>query len=263
MKSHLLFVVLSIPTSLYAMSPSTEVRVTQLGSDSYEVKMTTSETTDVGTAQHMLTSGAARLCKEKIPAFGHYKFETHESLVKTKNSLPTLVLLQKITCITATSAAVEKSQATPDEWQPTQDQEEAIQRLTHQYFSNRDHGRFEEAYLMFSPSFKSTIRKDDWVARIQPFHEKAGMPIKRQISKITWYNNPASSPDAGVYAAADYTSQFQNIDIHCGFVIWKRQPNGSFQIIREEENYIDKTTQSTMKDSDIKRMQAQYGCVTR
>lgn len=262
MKTLFLFCAFLIPATLWAVQPATEVRVRQLGLDSYEATMTTSETTDVAAAQNALIPGAEQLCGEKKPLFGHYSFETKEPLDKTEGaSSQTLVLKQEIKCEAASAAQPQEKNSVARPWKPTKAQEQNIQRLTYQYFQNRDTGKYQQAYSLFSVALKTSISEKNWLASVKQFNAKAGKPLKRQVSKLTWYNNPPSSPTPGIYVAADYVSQFENVDIHCGFVIWKQQKDGSFRIVREEENFIDKATQSTMKDSDIARVKAQYGCV--
>jgi hypothetical protein len=226
--------------------------------------MTTSETTDVAAAQNALMPSAEQLCGEKKPQFGHYSFETKEPLNKTVGVFSqTLILKQEITCEAVSALQSQKINSVAGKWNPTKAQEENIQQLTYQYFSNRDTGKYQQAYSLFAVSLKESISEKNWLERVKQFNSKAGKALKRTVSKLTWYNNPPSSPTPGIYAAADYVSQFENVDIHCGFVIWKQQKDGSFQVVREEENFIDKATQSTMKDSDIARFKAQYGCVVR
>lgn len=264
MKTLLLFCAALIPTALWAAQPASDVRVRQLGPDSYVATMTTSETTNVGAAQNALVPGAEKLCGEKKPEFGHYSFETKEPLNKTEAaSSQTLVLKQDIKCAAAGSLPSKEQQSVASEWNPTKAQDENIEQLTYQYFRNRDTGKYQEAYSMFAASLKASISENNWMTSVKQFNAKAGKPIKRLVSKLTWYNNPSSSPTPGIYAAADYVSQFEKVDIHCGFVIWQQQKDSSFQVVREEENFIDKATQSTMKDSDIAKIKAQYGCVAR
>lgn len=255
---------LIISTILWAAQPATEVRVRQLGLDSYEAIMTTSETTDVAAAQNALMPSAEQLCGEKKPQFGHYSFETKEPLNKTEGaSSQTLILKQEIKCEAVSALQPQEKNSVVSHWKPTKAQEENIQQLTYQYFRNRDTGEYQQAYSLFAVSLKASISEKNWLASVKQFNSKAGKSLTRTVSKLTWYNNPPSSPTPGIYAAADYVSQFENVDIHCGFVIWKQQNDGSFQVVREEENFIDKATQSTMKDSDIARFKTQYGCVAR
>lgn len=264
MKTLFSFCVFLISTTLWAAQPATEVHVRQLDLDSYEATMTTSETTDVAVAQNALIPGAEKLCGEKKPQFGHYSFETNEPLNKTEGaSSQTLVLKQEIKCEAVSSLQPQEKSSFASQWKPTKAQEENIQQLTYQYFKNRDTGKYQQAYSMFAVSLKASISEKNWLASVKQFNAKAGKPIKRQVSKLTWYNKPPSSPTPGIYAAADYVSQFENVDTHCGFVIWKQQMDGSFRVVREEENSIDKATQSTMTDSDIAKFKAQFGCVAR
>ena len=264
MKTMFLFSAFLISTTLWASQPETEVRVRQLDADNYEATMTTSKTTDVAAAQNALIPGAEQLCGERKPQFGHYSFETTEPLKKTVGSpSQTLILKQKIKCVTVSDVASQDKSPVATKWEQTKEQAEDIQRLTYEYFTNRDTGNYQQAYALFAESLKAGISEHNWLDSVKQFNAKAGKPLKRQVSKLTWYNKPPISATPGIFAAADYISQFENVDIHCGFVIWKQQQDGSFQIVREEENFIDKATQSTMTDIDIASIKAKYGCVTR
>ena len=57
----------------------------------------------------------------------------------------------------------------------------------------------------------------------------------------------------------DFASEFANLDIHCGYVAWYMQEDGSFRVVREEENSIDKAIQQKLKDGELDKLRAQLG----
>ena len=61
-------------------------------------------------------------------------------------------------------------------------------------------------------------------------------------------------------AAVDFSSEFQNLALHCGYVVWQEQLDGSFAIVREEDNVIEKTMVTKLKPGDLERIRAQYRC---
>jgi hypothetical protein len=145
------------------------------------------------------------------------------------------------------------------DWRPTPSQVSLVQAQTISYFSARDSGRLDEAYAKFSPTQKETVPFEAWHASIEGFNAKAGPVTARALRKITWYKDP---PDGrlGVYAAVDFSSEFPNLALHCGYVVWHQQPDGSFAVVREEDNFIDRPTAAKLKPGDLERIRAQFRC---
>ena len=143
-------------------------------------------------------------------------------------------------------------------WRPTSSQVELIQAQTLSYFAARDAGRVEEAYARFSPSQKATVPFPTYQASVAAFNTKAGAVTARSLRKVTWYKDAPQGP--GVYAAVDFSSEFQNLALHCGYVVWQEQLDGSFAIVREEDNVIEKTMVTKLKPEDLERIRAQYRC---
>jgi len=143
-------------------------------------------------------------------------------------------------------------------WRPTSSQVDLIQAQTLSYFAARDAGRLEEAYARFSPSQKATVPFETWRASVAAFNTKAGAVTTRLLRKVTWYKDAPQGP--GVYAAVDFSSEFENLALHCGYVVWQEQPGGSFAIVREEDNVIEKTMVAKLKPGDLERIRAQFRC---
>jgi hypothetical protein len=261
MKTKSLFIIFLSPLICCALPIDGNIQTRQLDADSFELTITTTQTTDIHTAQEVLIPTAKKVCGSKEPQFGHYKFNSTEKIKGTSNEKPsTLTLNQEIKC----GVAEVQAQAEPStkHWQPTEKDQSKIEESTYKYFQDRDQARYQNAYLMFSKSMQSSVTLDSWQSHIKQFNDKVGKVLKRQIIKVTWYSNPPSSPSPGVYAAVDYISQFDNVNIHCGYVAWQQAKNGEFLIVREEENYIDKITQTGMKEYDLTKLKQQFGCNT-
>jgi hypothetical protein len=86
--------------------------------------------------------------------------------------------------------------------------------------------------------------------------------LKRQVLKITWYKDPPPAPEPGIYAAIDFSGQFENDPIYCGYLAWHRGADGNYRIIREEENFIDKGTIAKMAQTEVKALATKLGCAT-
>jgi len=116
------------------------------------------------------------------------------------------------------------------------------------------------AYAMFDHCMKESAHFDSWAANAKSQHGKAGRVLNRRVLKITWYKDPPSASEPGIYAAADFSGQFENDPIYCGYLAWHRGTDGSYRIIREEENYIDKGTIAKMAQTEVKTLAAKFGC---
>jgi Protein of unknown function (DUF4019) len=145
------------------------------------------------------------------------------------------------------------------QWRPTPAQVKLVQTQTYAYFSDRDSGRIEDAYAKFSPSQKATVSMESWRAATESFNKRAGSVIKRTLRKVTWYKDP--KPDqVGLFAAVDFNSESMKLALHCGYVVWQEQADGSFALMREEDNIIDKATEAKLKPGDLERFRTQFRC---
>jgi hypothetical protein len=80
---------------------------------------------------------------------------------------------------------------------------------------------------------------------------------ERRITTVTWTKNPAHAPVPGVYAALDLVSRFANIDRHCGYLVLYQAPSGgAFQIMRDENNYMDNAAAAGKAPAEVDRVWA-------
>jgi hypothetical protein len=145
------------------------------------------------------------------------------------------------------------------DWQPTDLQRERVVRDTFAYFAARDERRFEDAYSRFAASQKAVVSFDRWVMHMENFYGKAGAVQARTVRKVTWYKNPGNA-QPGIYAAVDFASQFPELALHCGFVAWRQQMDGSFELVREEENSIPKAEMAKLTPETLSNIRAQFRC---
>ena len=144
-------------------------------------------------------------------------------------------------------------------WQPTDEQARRLLKQTNDFLSAQDEKRFADAYAYFSPSQKQTVPFDGWQTSLLGFYGKAGAFEGRTIKKITWYKNPPNEKP-GIYAAADFAAQYQNLTLHCGYVAWHRQMDGSFEVVHEESNTIDKAVAARMTPEMMRSARAAFKC---
>jgi len=242
-------------------APPSEIEVQRLGDDSFRLVLKSFRSRTVDAGQEELVPKAREVCGEKNAGYGRYEFETVEPVGTTTAERHTLILKQDITCGANPSPRPPTvSAANKDrQWRPTAAQAELVERLTYAYFSAKDGRRYQEAYAQLSAVQKQTTPFERWSSLADDFNSKAGEVRSRNIKKITWYkDSPGAEP--GVYAAADFSSRFANADIHCGYVVWHEQADGSFLLVREEQNIIDKATEQKLKPGELEKVRAQFGC---
>jgi len=145
------------------------------------------------------------------------------------------------------------------QWQPTDLQRELVVRDTYAYLAAKDEQKFADAYSKFSASQKEAVPYDKWRADMESFYSTAGTVEGRTVRKVTWYKNPANA-QPGIYAAVDFSSRFSKLSLHCGFVAWRQQMDGSFQLVREEENSIPKAEMSKLTPEMLQKIRAQFRC---
>lgn len=144
------------------------------------------------------------------------------------------------------------------QWRPTPVQIELVQTRTRSYFAARDAGRLEDAYAFFSPRQKAAVPFASWRKSITAFNVRAGTANSRVLRKVTWYKDAQGRP--GIYAAVDFSSDFANLALHCGYVIWHEQPDGTFGLIREEDLVVDKETEAKLNSGQLEQIRTEFRC---
>ena len=140
----------------------------------------------------------------------------------------------------APPAAVQAGDAIPDG---------AIQRLvldqSYAYFAAKDGGRYDAAYAWFAPSVQAYLTPELYRAQTAEFNAGAGKG-ERRIVTLTWERDPPEAPAPGLYVAADFMSRFANLRLHCGYLMWHREADGQFRIVREEQSFLDNAAASRL-----------------
>jgi hypothetical protein len=239
-------------------TPPSAIEVQRLGDDSYRLSLKSYRSRTVEAGQKEVLPKAREICGDKNVGYGKYEFETLEPVSPTATEKRHLILKQEIACGGAAPPAPTVSQVDP-QWRPTTAQVELVERQTYAYFAAKDGSKYQEAYAQLSAAQKETTPFERWSSRADDFNSKLGQVRGRSIKKITWYRNPQGAAP-GVYAAADFSSQFANSDIHCGYVVWHEQSNGSFLLVREEERFLDKETEQKLKPDELEKVRALFRC---
>ena len=145
-------------------------------------------------------------------------------------------------------------------WEPSEQDQLKIKLLSYQYFQAKDNSDYKTAFESFSKDMASAIDFNNWKSNLIKFYGIAGTLKSRTLTRITWYNNPTNAAVSGIFAAVDYSSTFANINVHCGYLMWHKKDDGNFELIREEQNYLDTATQKKLSDSEVADIKAKFGC---
>lgn len=238
-----------------------EIDVQRLSNDSFHLVLKSYSSRTVEAGQQELLPKAKEVCGAKDVGYGKYQFETLEPVNSIAPNGPALVLKQNIVCgpTAGAQAPAESPKNADGQWHPATAQVQRVELQSNAYFAAKDGRRYKEAYELLSPASKQITPFERWSSVAENFKSKMGDVLHRDIKKITWYKNPPQAAP-GTYAAVDFSSQFTNASIHCGYLVWFEQGDGSFLIVREEENFIDKATEQKLKPDELERVRAQFGC---
>jgi len=144
-------------------------------------------------------------------------------------------------------------------WRPSSEQLASINAVTRAYFAALDANKAVDAYAFSSPRQKQYVPYDMFQKMLEDFNSEAGPVVARHIRAVTWYKDtPQTGP--GLYVAVDYSSDFTNLALHCGYVVWHEQSDRTFLLTREEVNMIDNATMAKLKPGDLEKVRGQFRC---
>jgi Protein of unknown function (DUF4019) len=128
-------------------------------------------------------------------------------------------------------------------WRPSESQQRTVVKAAGDFFSSLDRGEYEQAYAMMAEPNRHLQPLQQFISQNQTFHARSGALKRHTILKVTWTKDPPRGPFPGVFAAIDIASQYTNVDRHCGYVVlYQRSANDRFEIMRQEDNFIDNAT---------------------
>ncbi|WP_231639315.1 DUF4019 domain-containing protein [Sphingomonas profundi] len=127
------------------------------------------------------------------------------------------------------------------------------------YFAAKDGGRYDAAYAVFAPSVRAYLTPELYRGEAARFNAMAGRG-ERRIVRLTWERDPPGATVPGLYVAADFVARFANLRLHCGYLMWHREADGAFRIVREEQSFLDEATARAMVPERLRPLPRQFGC---
>lgn len=145
-------------------------------------------------------------------------------------------------------------------WEPSEQDQLKVKLLSYQFLKAKNDGDYNAAFEVFTESTKSTIDFKQWKYNLVVFNATAGANVDTTFTRISWYENSPEESLSGVFATVDYSSVYTNVDIACGNLMWHRNDDGNFELIREQENFIDKSSQEKLSETEIAETKTKFGC---
>ena len=156
-------------------------------------------------------------------------------------------------------AQIEESQL-EQKWEPSEQDQLKVKLLSYQFLKAKNDGDFKSAFELFSTSTKSSIDFKQWKYKLLVFNATAGANLESTFTRISWYENSPEESLKGIFATVDYSSVFTNVNIACGTVMLHKKEDGNFEIISEQENFIDKSSQEQLSETEITETKTKFGC---
>lgn len=144
-------------------------------------------------------------------------------------------------------------------WQPGSTQKARVEELSKAYFADKDAARYRQAWERLGPGMRKQWTFEEWRDASAGSMERAGAMRQRELKKVTLYRS-SQSGTPGVYAAVDFTGRFANAETYCGYLVWTEQADGSFLLLREEENYIYNATGARLTPEQRDKMRSVFHC---
>ncbi|WP_051293448.1 DUF4019 domain-containing protein [Pseudoduganella violaceinigra] len=144
-------------------------------------------------------------------------------------------------------------------WQPTSTQRARVEALSKAYFAEKDAAHYGAAWERLGAGLRQQWSFEAWRDAMEASAARAGTLQQRELKKVTIYRSSQSGMP-GTYAAVDFTGRFANADTYCGYLVWSEQADGSFLLMREEENYIFNATAAQLSSEQKDKMRGVFRC---
>ena len=247
---------------LLAPSPPTTPSITseRTGENQFSLTVEAVGISSVEQGQELLRPTARNLCGDLAPTFTTFRWAATDRIITTGSPAKpgSLRLEQDLVCGEPPQSAVEAAAVIGPDWQPADGDREKVIAASYAYFSAKDEGRYAPAYDFLSEGLRQMSPFNGWESDARSFREKAGPVTARRVVGVSWYANPAGARP-GLYAAADFTADFAKVQV-CGYAVWLLRQDGSWRLVREEQNILDHDTARSASPEQLARIRGEMGC---
>lgn len=252
---------------------ATDIRVEAHGEDRYTLTAELEGTADPLHGQLIVAPEARELCGRRYPHFGRYRFESTEPSRAdgSGKGAATLRYTQDIECrdqpqdASATAPVTTQIPVLPvppaPDTPPTSADEAQVRARTLAYLHTRETADADAAFAMLSPEMLTyTTTLAAWREGRTTFNALAGPGARAEVVRLTWYDNPQGAPSPGRYVAADYRVDYPSRAFTCGYVMWLRQGDGNYLVVREEEALGTPDIVVNLSPEQTAQLRAQVQC---
>ncbi len=139
--------------------------------------------------------------------------------------------------------------------------ERAVVARTAAYFKARDARGYDRAYAMIADSMRAYLTPELFRDSAARFVDEAGRPGGVEVHRLSWYRDPPDAPQPGLYVAADFTAHYANIELMCGYLMWRQGADGGFELVREEQNFVDRRAAAQMAPERRRELPRLFNCL--
>lgn len=250
-----------IPALLLLLAPSQPeapaIATERVAPNQYRLTIEVLGTSSVEQGQALLMPTARKLCGDLPATFTTYSWVGSEQIGGSPRP-NSLRLSQNVVCGALPSPVVDSAAAIPSDWQPSALDREKIVAVSDAYFAAKDEGRYAQAYDFLADRLKAMSPFERWQANARSFASRAGRVARRRVVDVSWYANPPETAP-GLYAAADFRADFATLEL-CGYVVWLLRSDGSWRMVREEQNILDHETARGASPDQLARIHGAMGC---
>ena len=141
--------------------------------------------------------------------------------------------------------------------------ENAAKARATEYLTARAEGRLEDAYGLLSDDMRSYSSLPEWRQERSDFYRYAGRIKSLEILRVTVYDNPQNAPYPGIYIATDFEVEYENLPIHCGYLVWFQRDDEPLVLMREEMGSITAEQLERLTAEQLLNARRRFNCHVR
>jgi len=239
------------------------VYVRQLAADKYLLQLVGPASLTEIQSHARVAETASAVCKTMNPVLGVYRYETTQRVDATVASegSNSLRFMQELACEAKARPSPVERRPTLQSAEESRDVQQQIRTRSETYLKLLADGLLDDAYDQVDGEGMG-VDAATWKSQKRSFQALAGRAVHLSVVKITVYDNPPAAARPGLYVAADYVNEYQNMPLHCGYLMWFREANGQFRIAREEVGYMTAEELKKLPPAQLATTRRQLRCVT-
>ena len=224
------------------------------GENAFEVTLRSTTIFDIDNATTLIVPVAQELCGNSNIALEKYTFSKTETIGES-NPEDAFQMVQNVKCNVAPRQNLASART------PQLNSEAAIEAarnkvrvLSTKYF-DRLYSNVGDNALAALESAKKGGPNNPAI-----FETALGTEININLFRLSVYDNLPSSPQDGIYIAADYDNRVGNVAHHCGYLVWHSWDGEEFSLGRTESGTLPSKLQETMSKDQIESALKQLRC---